>query len=198
MQRALFFISAYHYKYGNTVGRCYIPKCTVKWPKLRAYAEMDSAWSNMSCKPIHSDTLQTLADNELFICKNTLPRFTLKHAQHIYLFNYFTAFDHASLRTVTIFPLVVNWGKVNAMCLCLALGPQLAERPNPQSGSLFPLRTPSLALIWFLVYLAIKGKNPNNALALPWLQHVLLGLESANTFTHNSLAKLPSAVTWGC
>lgn len=40
----------------------------------------------------------------------------------------------------------------------------------------------------------MTANNNASTLTLPWLQHVLLGLETANTFTHNPLAKLLSAM----
>lgn len=43
----------------------------------------------------------------------------------------------------------------------------------------------------------MTANNNANTRTLPWLQHVLFGLKTANTFTHNPLAKLLSAVTWG-
>ncbi len=57
----------------------------LKWPKLWVAAEMEFVWNNIYCKPSRSETLKTLADKELLTCNDTVLRFTLKHAAHIFI-----------------------------------------------------------------------------------------------------------------
>lgn len=51
-------------------------KSMLKLQDLRAHAEMEFMWSSIYCESSRSEVLQTLADNELLTCKNTVPRFT--------------------------------------------------------------------------------------------------------------------------